>query len=151
MITSLKIPSKSWVVFRYEEALGCFRIFYFYQDIALAPFDYFYYKSGCFKDRQDCMHVNKFFVHLVLNIVPAYPVVIRSCTNHKWFVRMEEIDCELYITTCWNRMKQEMSITNKHLVVFKMLDIREFLVGILPFYVILLNSVLLSNKNQIMI
>ncbi|MFS7947885.1 putative DNA-binding pseudobarrel domain superfamily [Helianthus anomalus] len=45
MITALKIPSKSWLVFQHEEALACFRIFYFYQDISLAPFDYFYYKS----------------------------------------------------------------------------------------------------------
>ncbi|MFS7943077.1 hypothetical protein Hanom_Chr06g00496041 [Helianthus anomalus] len=77
MITALKIPSKSWLVFQYEEALACFRIFYFYEDVSLAPSDYFYYKSGCVKDRANCMHANKYFVHhKMLNTVPTYPVVV---------------------------------------------------------------------------
>ncbi|MFS7959474.1 putative DNA-binding pseudobarrel domain superfamily [Helianthus anomalus] len=102
MIIALKIPSKSWLLFQYEEVLDCFRMFYFYQD-----------------------HVNRFFVnHKMMNIVPTYPVVIRSAPTRKWFVRMEEKECELYITTGWNRIKQEMSITDKHLVVFEMVDLQ---------------------------
>ncbi|KAJ0570161.1 putative transcription factor B3-Domain family [Helianthus annuus] len=62
----------------------------------------------------------------MMNTVPAYPVVIRSAPNRKWFVRIEEIDCELYMTTGWNQIKQEMSITDNHLVVFEMLDIQTF-------------------------
>ncbi|KAF5800316.1 putative DNA-binding pseudobarrel domain superfamily [Helianthus annuus] len=66
MTTALKIPSKSWLVFQYEEALACFRIFYFYQDVSLAPFDYFYYKSGCVKDRANCMEMSIKDNHLVV-------------------------------------------------------------------------------------
>ncbi|KAJ0811075.1 putative transcription factor B3-Domain family [Helianthus annuus] len=66
----------------------------------------------------------------MMNTVPAYPVVILSSTNCKWFVRMEEIDCEVYITTGWNRIKQEMSITDNHLVVFEMVDIQNFEISV---------------------
>ncbi|MFS8028191.1 putative DNA-binding pseudobarrel domain superfamily [Helianthus anomalus] len=55
LVTSLKLPSNSWVVFQYEEALSSFRLFYFYQDISLALSEYFYYKPGNVKDRDNCM------------------------------------------------------------------------------------------------
>ncbi|KAF5776995.1 putative DNA-binding pseudobarrel domain superfamily [Helianthus annuus] len=56
VVTSLKLTDNSWVVFLYEEALSSFRLFYFYQDISLAPSNYFYYKPGNdVKDRDDCM------------------------------------------------------------------------------------------------
>ncbi|KAM0019462.1 hypothetical protein Hdeb2414_s0025g00656171 [Helianthus debilis subsp. tardiflorus] len=104
-----------------------FSHFYFYQDIALALSEYFYYKAEYFKDRGDTMHVNRFFVHhKMMNTAPAYSDVIRSSTNRKWFVRMEEIDFELYISTDWNQIKQEMSITDNHLVVFEVVDIQNF-------------------------
>ncbi|KAJ0785405.1 putative DNA-binding pseudobarrel domain superfamily [Helianthus annuus] len=43
MVTSLKLPSNAWLVFQFEEALSSFRLIYFYQDISLAPSEYFYY------------------------------------------------------------------------------------------------------------
>ncbi|MFS7914894.1 hypothetical protein Hanom_Chr02g00158911 [Helianthus anomalus] len=56
VVTSLKLPGNSWVVFQYEEAFFAFRLFYFYQDISLAPSNYFYYKAGNdVKDRYDFM------------------------------------------------------------------------------------------------
>ncbi|MFS7994304.1 putative transcription factor B3-Domain family [Helianthus anomalus] len=77
------------------------------------------------------MHVNRFFVHhKMMNTVPAYAVVIRSSTNCKWFVQMEEIDFELYVSTDWNRIKQEMSITDNHLVVLEMVDIQNFEISV---------------------
>ncbi|KAF5810724.1 putative DNA-binding pseudobarrel domain superfamily [Helianthus annuus] len=56
VVTSLKLPDNSWVVFQYEKALSSFRLFHFYQDISLAPPNYFYYKPGNdIKDRDDCV------------------------------------------------------------------------------------------------
>ncbi|KAM0039541.1 putative DNA-binding pseudobarrel domain superfamily [Helianthus debilis subsp. tardiflorus] len=55
VVTSLKLPDNLWVVFQYEEALSSFRLFYSYKDISLAPSDYFYYKPGNVKDRDNCM------------------------------------------------------------------------------------------------
>ncbi|MFS8009102.1 putative transcription factor B3-Domain family [Helianthus anomalus] len=120
------------VVFQYEEALSYFRVFYFYQDISLVLSDYFYYKSRTVKDRDICMHVNKCFVHhKMMNVVPSYPVVIWSSRNRKWFVRMDVIDNELYITTGWNQIKKEMSITDDHLVVFEILDLNTFEISVI--------------------
>ncbi|MFS7960193.1 putative transcription factor B3-Domain family [Helianthus anomalus] len=127
VVTSLKLPDNSWVVFQYEEDLSSFRLFYFYQDISLVPSDYFYYKLGNVKDRGNCMYVNSLFVHhKMLNTCPSYPVVVRSAGNRKWFVRMDVFDNELYITTGWSRIKKEMSVTDEHLVVFEMVDLRTF-------------------------
>ncbi|MFS7947884.1 hypothetical protein Hanom_Chr06g00553401 [Helianthus anomalus] len=39
---------------------------------------------------------------------------------------MDDIENELYITTGWNRIKQEVFITDNHLVVFEMLDMKTF-------------------------
>ncbi|KAJ0524703.1 putative DNA-binding pseudobarrel domain superfamily [Helianthus annuus] len=56
VVTSLKLPDNSWVVFQFEEALSSFWLFHFYQDISLAPSNYFYYKPGNdVKDRDNCM------------------------------------------------------------------------------------------------
>ncbi|MFS7921640.1 putative transcription factor B3-Domain family [Helianthus anomalus] len=127
MVTSLKLPSNAWLVFQFEEALSTFRLIYFYQDISLAPSEYFYYKAGNVKDRDNCMFVNRLFVHhKMLNTCPLYPVVVRSSGNRKWFVRMDVFDDELYITTGWSRIKNEMSITDDYLVVFEMVDLRTY-------------------------
>ncbi|KAJ0733679.1 putative transcription factor B3-Domain family [Helianthus annuus] len=127
-VTSLKLPNDSWDVCQYEEALSSFRLFHFYQDISLAPSNYFYYKpKNDFKDRDDCMYVNRLFVHhSMLNTCPSDPVLIRSVGNRKWVVRMELLDHELYITTGWSRIKEEMSITDDHLLVFEMVDFKTF-------------------------
>ncbi|KAJ0475844.1 putative transcription factor B3-Domain family [Helianthus annuus] len=131
LLTSLKLPSNSWVVFQYEEALSSFRLFYFYQDISIAPSEYFYYKSGNVKDRDNCMYVNRLFVHhKMLNTCPSYPVVLWSSGKRKWFVHMDVIDNELYITTGWSWIKKEMFITDDHLVVFEMLDLRTFEISV---------------------
>ncbi|KAM0008163.1 putative transcription factor B3-Domain family [Helianthus debilis subsp. tardiflorus] len=128
VVTSLKLPDNSWVVFQYEEALSSFWLFYFYQDISLAPSNYFYYKPGNdVKDRDDCMYVNKLFVHhSMLNTCPSDPVVVCSAGNRKWVVRMDVLDHVLYITTGWSRIKKEMSITGDHLLVFEMVDFKTF-------------------------
>ncbi|KAJ0808811.1 putative transcription factor B3-Domain family [Helianthus annuus] len=128
VVSSLKLPDNSWVVCQYEEALSLFRLFHFYQDISLAPSNYFYYKpKNDFKDRDDCMIVNRLFVHhSMLNICPSDPVLIRSAGNHKWVVRMEILDHNVYITTGWSRIKEEMSITDDHLLVFEMIDRKTF-------------------------
>ncbi|MFS7970041.1 putative transcription factor B3-Domain family [Helianthus anomalus] len=124
VVTSLKLPDNSWVVFQYEEALTLFCLFHFYQDISLAPSNYFYYKA---------VHVKTeptpwlFVYHSLLNTCPSYPVVIRGgARNRKWFVRMDVLDHELYITTCWSRITKEMSITDDHLLVFEMVDFNTF-------------------------
>ncbi|KAM0066917.1 putative transcription factor B3-Domain family [Helianthus debilis subsp. tardiflorus] len=127
VVTSLKLPDNSWVVFQYEEALTSFRLFHFCQDISLAPSNYFYYKDGHVKDRDDSMYVNRLFVHhSLLNTCPSYPVVVRGAGNRKWFVRMDVLDHELYITTGWSRIKKEMSIMDDHLLVFEMVDFNTF-------------------------
>ncbi|KAJ0892892.1 putative transcription factor B3-Domain family [Helianthus annuus] len=128
VVSSLKLPDDSWVVCQYEEALSLFRLFHFYQDISLAPSNYFYYKpKNDFKDREDCMIVNRLFVHhSMLNICPSDPVLIRSAGNHKWVVKMEILDHNIYITTGWSRIKEEMSITDDHLLVFEMIDRKTF-------------------------
>ena len=54
LVDSLKIPSDSWLIFHYEEALESFRILYFYQDIALAPCEEFYYKPSGNEDYVVC-------------------------------------------------------------------------------------------------
>ncbi|MFS7987579.1 putative DNA-binding pseudobarrel domain superfamily [Helianthus anomalus] len=105
MVTSLKLPCNSWLVFQFEEALSSFRLIYFYQDISLAPSEYFYYQPGHLKDRDNCMYVDRMFVHhKMLNTFPRYPAVVRSSGNRKWFVRMEVFDDEVYITTGWSRI-----------------------------------------------
>ncbi|MFS7961196.1 putative DNA-binding pseudobarrel domain superfamily [Helianthus anomalus] len=101
VVTSLKLPDDSWIVFQYEKALSSFRLFYFYQDISLAPFKYFYYKpNNDFKDRDDYMYVNRLFVHhSMLNTCPTDHVLVRSAGNLKWVVRMEILDHDIYITS----------------------------------------------------
>ncbi|MFS7969039.1 putative DNA-binding pseudobarrel domain superfamily [Helianthus anomalus] len=103
VVTSLKLKDNLWVVFQYEEALTSFRMFHFYQDISRAPSNYFYYKAGHVKDRDDSMYMNRLFAyHSLLNTCPSYPVVVRGAGNHKWFIRMDVLDHELYITTGWS-------------------------------------------------
>ncbi|KAJ0560052.1 putative transcription factor B3-Domain family [Helianthus annuus] len=128
VVTSLKLPDNSWVVFQYEETLSSFRLFYFYQDISLVPSKYFYSKPGNdVKDRDDCMYLNRLFVpYSMLNTCPSDPVVVRSAGNRKWVVRMDVLVHELYITTGWSRIKKEMSITDDHLLVFEMVDFKTF-------------------------
>ncbi|KAF5783318.1 hypothetical protein HanXRQr2_Chr11g0506501 [Helianthus annuus] len=98
--------------FQYEEALSSFRLFHFYQDISLVPYNYFYYKpKNDFKDRDDYMYVNKLFVHhSMLNTCPSDPVLVR-----------------------WSRIKEEMSITDDHLLVFEMLDKHTFDLSVFSF------------------
>ncbi|MFS7976303.1 putative transcription factor B3-Domain family [Helianthus anomalus] len=118
VVTSLKLPDDSWIVFQYEESLSSFRLYYFYQGISLAPSKYFYYKpKNNFKDRDDCM---------MLNTCPTDHVLVRSAGNLKWVVRMEILDHEIYITTGWSRIKKDMSITDDHLLVFEMVDSKTF-------------------------
>ncbi|KAM0061541.1 putative transcription factor B3-Domain family [Helianthus debilis subsp. tardiflorus] len=128
VVTSLKLPDDSWVVCQYKEALSSFRLFHFYQDISLASSNYFHYKpKNDFKGRDDNMYVNRLFVHhSMLNTCPLDPVLVRSAGNHKWVVWMEIIDHEIYITKGWSRIKEEMSITDNHLLVFEMLDKHTF-------------------------
>ncbi|MFS8003296.1 putative transcription factor B3-Domain family [Helianthus anomalus] len=128
VVTSLKLPDNSWVVFQYEEALTSFRMFHFYQDISLAPSNYFYYKAGNdVKDRDDSMYVNRLFVHHSMpNTCPSDPVVVRSTGNRKWVIRMDVLDHKLYITIGWSRIKKEMSITDDHLLVFQMVNFWTF-------------------------
>ncbi|KAF5815743.1 putative transcription factor B3-Domain family [Helianthus annuus] len=121
VVSSLKLPDDSWVVCQYEEALSLFRIFHFCQDISLAPSNYFYYKpKNDLKDREDCMVVCSSLYS------PSDPVLIRSAGNRKWVVKMEILDHNIYITTGWSRIKEEMSITDDHLLVFEMIDRKTF-------------------------
>ncbi|XP_021999581.1 uncharacterized protein LOC110896721 [Helianthus annuus] len=62
----------------------------------------------------------------MLNTCPSDPVLVRSAGNRKWVVRMEVLDHELYITIGWSRIKEEMSITDDHLLVFEMVDFKTF-------------------------
>ncbi|KAJ0624216.1 putative transcription factor B3-Domain family [Helianthus annuus] len=62
----------------------------------------------------------------MLNTCPSDPVLVRSAGNRKWVVWMEIIDHEIYITKGWSRIKEEMSITDDHLLVFEMLDKHTF-------------------------
>ncbi|KAJ0713821.1 hypothetical protein HanPI659440_Chr13g0482721 [Helianthus annuus] len=51
---------------------------------------------------------------------------------------MDDIENELYVTTGWNRIKQEMSITDNHLVVFEMLDMKTFEMSVFSCHLALL-------------
>ncbi|MFS8001404.1 putative transcription factor B3-Domain family [Helianthus anomalus] len=62
----------------------------------------------------------------MLNTYPSDLVLVRSDGNPKWVVRMEFLDHEVYITTGWSRIKEEMSITDDHLLVFEMVDFKTF-------------------------
>ncbi|MFS7931940.1 putative DNA-binding pseudobarrel domain superfamily [Helianthus anomalus] len=64
MVTSLKLPCNSWLVFQFEEALSSFCLIYFYQEVSLAPSEYFYYQPGHLKDRDNCMVLIQFKLHL---------------------------------------------------------------------------------------
>ncbi|KAM0010769.1 putative DNA-binding pseudobarrel domain superfamily [Helianthus debilis subsp. tardiflorus] len=67
VVTSLKLLDNSWVVFQYEEALSSIWLFHFYQDISLAPSNYFYYKPGNdVKERDDCMEMSITDDHLLV-------------------------------------------------------------------------------------
>ncbi|XP_021985841.1 B3 domain-containing protein REM10-like [Helianthus annuus] len=124
LVDSLKIPSNSWFIFHYEEALESFRILYFYQDISLAPCDDFYYKPS---GNKDYVSINLSFVHhKMLNTIPSYLVLIKGYGKQNWSVRMEDINNELYITTGWKQIKNDLSITADHLIVFEMIDLQTF-------------------------
>ncbi|MFS7930372.1 putative transcription factor B3-Domain family [Helianthus anomalus] len=127
VVETLKLQFGSWLVFQYEEALQSFRIFYFYDNIVFAPSDYFYYRPNGDFDKLDAMHINHLFIHHKMdNTIPNYPVVIRGPGKHKLFVQMDVIDNQFYITTGWDRMKKKLSITDEHLLVFKMIDLHTF-------------------------
>ncbi|KAM0038190.1 hypothetical protein Hdeb2414_s0013g00411971 [Helianthus debilis subsp. tardiflorus] len=87
LVETLKLQSGSWLVFQYEEALEGFRIFYFYDNIAFAPSDYFYYRPNGAFDKPDAMHINRLFVHHKMdNTIPNYLVLSRGPRKHKLFV-----------------------------------------------------------------
>ncbi|KAF5805797.1 hypothetical protein HanXRQr2_Chr05g0213691 [Helianthus annuus] len=44
-----------------RRSLGLLSDLLLLSDIALAPSDYFYYKAGCFKDRQDCIVFDSYY------------------------------------------------------------------------------------------
>ncbi|KAJ0812591.1 putative DNA-binding pseudobarrel domain superfamily [Helianthus annuus] len=60
------------------------------------------------------------------NTIPNYPVVIRGHGKHKFFVRMDVSDNQLYITTGWDRIKKKFSLSDEHLLVFEMIDLHTF-------------------------
>ena len=62
----------------------------------------------------------------MLNTIPSYPVLIKGSGNQNWSVRMEDINNELYITTGWKEIKNELSLTADHLIVFEMIDLQTF-------------------------
>ncbi|KAJ0917667.1 putative transcription factor B3-Domain family [Helianthus annuus] len=124
LVDSLKIPSDSWLIFHYEEALESFRILYFYQDIALAPCEEFYYKPS---SNEDYVSINRSFVHhKMLNTIPSYLVLIKGSENQNWSVGMEDVNNELYIITGWKEIKNDLSLTADHLIVFEMIDLQTF-------------------------
>ncbi|MFS7961076.1 putative DNA-binding pseudobarrel domain superfamily [Helianthus anomalus] len=81
LVTSLKLPSNSWVVFQYEEALSSFRLFYFYQDISLVLSEYFYYKLGNVKERDNCMVLEHILFQTILSL-HSYIVLYIHCFSH---------------------------------------------------------------------
>ena len=62
----------------------------------------------------------------MLNTIPSYLVLIKGSGNQNWSVRMEDINNELYITTGWKEIKNELSLTADHLIVFEMIDLQTF-------------------------
>ena len=62
----------------------------------------------------------------MLNTIPSYPVVIKGSENQNWSVGMEDINNELYIITGWKEIKNDLSLTADHLIVFEMIDLQTF-------------------------
>ncbi|KAJ0677467.1 putative DNA-binding pseudobarrel domain superfamily [Helianthus annuus] len=62
----------------------------------------------------------------MLNKCPSDPVLVRSAGNLMWVVRMEILDHEIYITTGWSRIKKDINMTDDHLLVFEMVDLKTF-------------------------
>ncbi|KAM0051157.1 hypothetical protein Hdeb2414_s0007g00232471 [Helianthus debilis subsp. tardiflorus] len=64
---------------------------------------------------------------------------------------MEEKEYEFYITTDWNRIKKEMSITNDHLVVFEMVDLQTFNMTVFkcaPFFLVYPPELCVAMKEE---
>ncbi|KAJ0548498.1 putative transcription factor B3 family [Helianthus annuus] len=66
VVKTLKLQSGSWLVFQYEEALESFRIFYFYDNIAFAPSDYFYYRPNDAFDKPECSSQSGFIIFIMV-------------------------------------------------------------------------------------
>ncbi|KAJ0445402.1 putative transcription factor B3-Domain family [Helianthus annuus] len=75
----------------------------------------------------DTVSINRSFVHhKMLNTIPSYPVVIKGSENQNWSVGIEDINNELYIITEWKEIKNYLSLTADHLIVFEMIDLQTF-------------------------
>ncbi|MFS8008070.1 putative DNA-binding pseudobarrel domain superfamily [Helianthus anomalus] len=68
------------------------------------------------------MLIDRFFVHHKLkNILSTKHVTITTFPNHIWLVVMEKYGQNFYMTTEWNRIKEDMQIQDEHFIVFDMI------------------------------
>ncbi|MFS7985241.1 putative transcription factor B3-Domain family [Helianthus anomalus] len=72
--------------------------------------------------------INRFFVHHKLkNIIPTNHVTITAFPNRTWLVFfLEKHGQNLYFTTGWNQVKEEMKIIDGHYIIFEMISESKF-------------------------
>ena len=71
--------------------------------------------------------IDRFFVHHKLkNILPTKHVTITSFPNRTWLVVMEKHGDNFYMTTGWDRIKEDMKIQDEHYIIFDMISESKF-------------------------
>ncbi|MFS7986275.1 putative transcription factor B3-Domain family [Helianthus anomalus] len=60
------------------------------------------------------------------NIIPTKHVTITTFSNNTWLVVMEKHGENNYVTTGWNRIKQDMKIEDEHFIIFDMISESKF-------------------------
>ncbi|MFS7944104.1 putative transcription factor B3-Domain family [Helianthus anomalus] len=126
MIQSLLLPKNSLLMFQYEGSLT-FRLIYLYQDFALAQGDFLHCQTSQFSEHKDHLLIDRFFVHHKLKNIPhTKHVTITSFPNHTWLVIMEKHGDNFYMTTGWDRIKEDMKIEDEHFIIFDMISESKF-------------------------
>ncbi|MFS7984295.1 putative transcription factor B3-Domain family [Helianthus anomalus] len=123
MIQSLLLPNKSLLLFQYECLLS-FLLIYFYQDLALAQNDFLYCQTSQLSEHKD--HLFFFIIIKLKNIIPTNHVAITAYPNRTWLVFMEKHGQNLYMTTGWNQIKEDMKIQDGHYIIFDMISESKF-------------------------
>ncbi|MFS7888564.1 putative transcription factor B3-Domain family [Helianthus anomalus] len=71
--------------------------------------------------------IHRVFVHHKLkNIIPTNHVTITAYPNRTWLVFMEKHGQNLYMTTGWNQIKEDMKIQDEHYIIFDMISESKF-------------------------
>ncbi|MFS7997413.1 putative transcription factor B3-Domain family [Helianthus anomalus] len=88
---------------------------------------YFFHDGSLNMIQSLLLLIDRFFVHHKLkNLIPTNHVTITAFPNRTWLVFMKKHGQNLYFTTGWNQIKEDMKVIDEHYIIFEMISESKF-------------------------